>query len=365
AAGRPLTRIIHRVRCEADQLPQIGTQNNQALVLTRVGPVNQPLPSRPGAGMLSAPAPAGRIVFRRCNRHSGKTAVIELFPDIFYVPGENNSSFPYCACLYLRGRRQRVLIDAGMGSGRLAPLKRQGIDALLLTHSHVDHHLTKRDLPGVPIWCHQTEAPFMGDQALYLEATGIARSGFDVFERLFSIDDLFDVAVSRTLIDGDTIDLGGLTLVAIHTPGHTPGHLAFFIPEYKLLFAGDIDLTPFGPFYGHDFADIEAFIASIRKLKALGARVVATGHGGPFTDEIGRRFDDYERVIYERDARLLAHLSRPHRLEDLEGRNLIYPVYPDPAPLIRWFELVTIHKHLDRLERRGKVRREGSGWVRS
>lgn len=291
--------------------------------------------------------------------------MIELRPDIFYIPGENNSSFPYCGCLYVRGRHQRVLIDAGMGRARLAPLKRQGIDALLLTHSHVDHHLTKRDIPEVPIWCHPIEAPFMSDQDLYLEVTGIARSGFDIMKRLFSTDDLFNVAVSRTLTDGEAVDLGGLTLVAIHTPGHTPGHLAFFIPEHGLLFAGDVDLTSFGPFYGHDFADIEAFIASIRKLKALGARVVATGHGRPFTDDIPKRFDDYERVIYERDARLLDRLDRPRCAEDFEGQNLIYPVYPDPAPLIRWFELVTIQKHLERLERRGEIRREGSGWVRA
>ena len=54
--------------------------------------------------------------------------MIELAPNIFYITGKNNSRFPYCACLYLRGKKLRVLIDAGMGTENLAPAKEMGID---------------------------------------------------------------------------------------------------------------------------------------------------------------------------------------------------------------------------------------------
>ena len=68
--------------------------------------------------------------------------MIELAPNIFYIAGKNNSRFPYCACLYLRGKKLRVLIDVGMGAENLAPVMELGIDLLILTHCHIDHRLT-------------------------------------------------------------------------------------------------------------------------------------------------------------------------------------------------------------------------------
>jgi hydroxyacylglutathione hydrolase len=75
----------------------------------------------------------------------------ELAPNIFYISGENNSRFPYCACLYLKGDNMRVLIDAGMGAKNLAPAREMGIDLLILTHCHIDHRLTLSDVPEVPV----------------------------------------------------------------------------------------------------------------------------------------------------------------------------------------------------------------------
>ena len=64
----------------------------------------------------------------------------------------------------------------------------------------------------------------------------------------------------------------------IATPGHTPGHLAFFFREASLLFAGDYDLTRFGPWYGDLFSSIEQTRASIDLLQKIPAGVVMTGH---------------------------------------------------------------------------------------
>ena len=52
--------------------------------------------------------------------------MIELAPNIYYLPGENDSRFPFCACLYLKGKDKRVLIDAGMGPRNLEPVRKNG-----------------------------------------------------------------------------------------------------------------------------------------------------------------------------------------------------------------------------------------------
>jgi len=176
---------------------------------------------------------------------------------------------------------------------------------------------------------------------------------------------IFDMKIRHNLIDGEQIDLGGLTLVTLYTPGHSPGHLAFYIPEHDLLFSADVDLTSFGPFYGHDFADIDDFIQSIKRLKTLNPKIVATGHAGPFEGDISKDFDDYEEVIYRRERLVLEHLTRPRSLEYFTGRNLIFRSYPEDPHLMQWFELIHVEKHLKRLAANGRVRQEAGKWMPS
>jgi len=291
--------------------------------------------------------------------------MIELAPNIFYITGKNNSRFPYCACLYLRGKKLRVLIDVGMGAENLAPVKEMGIDLLILTHCHIDHRLTRNEILDVPVWCHESEANFLKDREYFYTSMGLKRSGLELSGLFDFAHGVFDTEIDHRLVDGERIELGGITLETIHTPGHTPGHIAFFNPEHDLLFSGDIDLTPFGPFYGHDFADISDFLASIEKLRQIEAKMVIGGHAGPFNDNLPERFKEYGEVIHSRDRLLLEKLRQPKSIEDFKGSNLFYKAYPDFPDLIRWFELVHIEKHLMRLKTMGKVRQEDDKWIRA
>jgi glyoxylase-like metal-dependent hydrolase (beta-lactamase superfamily II) len=289
--------------------------------------------------------------------------MIELFPNIFYIPGKNNSRFPYCACLYLKGRNLRVLIDAGMGASHLAPVQKWGIDILILTHCHIDHRLTRKEISDVPVWCHEADAPYLNDRNLFFDAIGLKRSGLNLAEHLDYTNGMFEIEIDHYLLDQERIDIGGISLEAIHTPGHTPGHLAFYIPEADLLFAADVDLTSFGPFYGHDFADIDEFLQSIERLKRLNATIVTTGHAGPFNGQVSEKFIVYEEIVYRRDRMILEQLSQPRALSDFRDRNIIFRSYPDFPDLIRWFELVHIEKHLKRLKAMGKVEYRDDRWM--
>ena len=291
--------------------------------------------------------------------------MIELAPNIFYIAGKNNSRFPYCACLYLRGKKLRVLIDVGMGAENLAPVMELGIDLLILTHCHIDHRLTRAEILDVPVCCHEIEKEWFSNRDLFFTDVVFKRSGLDLNGLFDFANGMFDTEIDHMLTDGERVDIGGITLETIHTPGHTPGHIAFFIPEHNLLFSGDIDLTPFGPFYGHDFADISDFLSSIEKLKQIGAQMVVSGHAGPFNNNLPERFNEYGQVIHSRDRLLLGNLSRLKSIEDFRGSNLFYKAYPDFPDLIRWFELVHIEKHLKRLKVLGKVRMEGNKWIRA
>ena len=289
--------------------------------------------------------------------------MIELKKHIFLIPGENGSRFPYCTGLYVQGRNLRVLIDAGMGRTAVEGCRRQGVDLLVLSHCHIDHRLLAPLLPGVPVGAHEKEVPFLEDRKTFLEGVGFQRGGISV-EGLFPGQTIPFLQVRERFQHGQRLDLGGLTIELLHTPGHTPGHLAFFIPEAALLFSADIDLSPFGPFYGHDFARIEEFIASIRLLKKVKAELLATGHGGLYSDGITERLSAFEEVIYNRDRLVLKELAQPRSLDFFLNRNLFYNHYPEPQALIRWFEQVHLEKQLARLIRLGRVLNENGSYRR-
>ena len=103
---------------------------------------------------------------------------------------------------------------------------------LLLTHGHIDHMggagPFARSTP-VGTWVHPD------DDFLTLDPTGQLRAlmGF-VDDR-----DYEPPAERSALFDGQRLDLAGLTIDVLHTPGHTPGHCCFHIPEEGVLLSGD------------------------------------------------------------------------------------------------------------------------------
>jgi len=288
----------------------------------------------------------------------------EIKKNIFVVPGKRKSQFPYCCCLLVKGKNLSVLIDAGMGKEQMDMCLEKGFDVLFLTHCHVDHRLTIRHIPDKPVWCYEKEAPYIQDGRTMRDGMGYEQMGLD-YEALFGHLILPDSEIQRTFTDGETADLGGLTLQVLHTPGHTPGHSSIYIPEENFLFAADVDLSPFGPMYGNVFSSIDEFISTIGKLKALGASAVATGHTRPYEDAIEERFIRFEAVIGQRDERILSRLDRPRPFEDFINQNIIYKSYPESQGVTEWFEMVHLQKQFERLLQMGKVRKEGDLFIKN
>lgn len=87
--------------------------------------------------------------------------------------------------------------------------------------------------------------------------------------------------VDTTLEDGDTVG----PVRVLHTPGHTPGHLAFWWPESRALFAGDAIATypVFGPGWPAFTLNPTQHRASLRRMAELDPAVLAVGHGDPLT----------------------------------------------------------------------------------
>ncbi len=180
--------------------------------------------------------------------------------------------------LWDEASHEAVVIDPGMMREGEREMVTKFIDEhqlkvkhVLLTHLHVDHITGARwlaDKTGADVCGSALDNPLgqeLPDQVAH-------------FRINIEVEPL---TVDRNLSDGDTLPLGDEVIQVLHVPGHSPGGLAFYVPQSNLLFSGD---TIFNgsigrtDLWGGDFAQL---INSIREkiLPLPDETVIASGHG--------------------------------------------------------------------------------------
>lgn len=147
-------------------------------------------------------------------------------------------------CYLLCGMERSLLIDTGLGicdiSRPVGELTRLPVTAVA-THIHWDHIGGHGRFPA--FYAHGAELNWLqGGFPLSIETVrAMVLDRCDPPEEFdISTYRLFQGTPDRLLEDGDWIDLGGRRIQALHTPGHSPGHLCFWEPERGYLFTGDL-----------------------------------------------------------------------------------------------------------------------------
>jgi glyoxylase-like metal-dependent hydrolase (beta-lactamase superfamily II) len=209
-----------------------------------------------------------------------------------YVAG-----FPWSACYLLDGKRP-VLFESGYTcAGRLYAeairkvLGEREPEILFLTHVHYDHcgatGYLKRVFPSLKIAASERSAGIIHrPNALALitklskQATSVISENYDG-DRSKLIDEPFEpFDVDIIVGEGQTVDLDGITVRVMATPGHTRDMLSYYIPERKILFAtetaGCQDIT--GHILITALADYDAFLSSFARVAALPIEILCQGH---------------------------------------------------------------------------------------
>lgn len=278
------------------------------------------------------------------------------------ILGPNRSRFPYGNCLLVKGDLT-VLVDTGAGPGLKSILPR--VDLIAHSHFHVDH-VSGDGMYDAPVRIHRSDAPALASAGEYLRFTGLGEVLAGSAESPASREEILGkqflhdgVAPERVLpfSDGEVLDCGSVKLRAVHAPGHSPGHTVFVVDRLGFAFLGDIDLGPFGPWYGHPVCDIEAYEASIKMIKDMGPVFVATGHRGVIIGRsvVASALESFLGVFRQRDRKILSLLSQPRTLEQLVDRWPIYGRPLKPISVYRHFERQMVKKHVERLMSRGLV----------
>lgn len=293
---------------------------------------------------------------------------------VYMIRPSNKCLFPYSNSLYIAGDH-RILIDAGAGSRAYRDWPCGPPDQIMLSHYHYDHNNCLDLFPGVPIlagaeerWAYEDEGRFMAALGYqrWEELMGAPRQGLfaDVFERPEDVPvgpGFRPIEPARYFEDGEVFDLGNTRVMAIHTPGHTPGHYAFFLPEQGILYSGDIDLSLWGPWYSAEVSDFDAMVASINRLRLLKPRMIISSHRQQiFTENLDTLLVNYLKVPLEKEQRLLEFLEHPRTMDEIANQDFVH-VYPPRSQFQVFWNRMMIRKHLDRLIRNGSVTQSPTG----
>jgi hydroxyacylglutathione hydrolase len=190
-----------------------------------------------------------------------------------------------------------VLVDAGTkrsGGRILRQIEGHTVNAHALTHAHADHQGASKEVcerRGVPLWCGTADVETM-EQGLPEPDNAMAKASW----RLFTGP---PHPVARQLGEGD--EVAGFSV--LDTPGHTPGHVAYWRKSDRTLILGDVvfGLNPATGVAGL-YEPPDAFTPdpprnreSIRRAAALEPALVCFGHGPPLRDT--KRFTDWAATL--------------------------------------------------------------------
>lgn len=253
------------------------------------------------------------------------TRVLAPNPSVFTGPGTNT---------YLVGGDSAVIcIDPGPDDDAhldaiLAAAAARGarISAIVLTHSHPDHRPLAARLASV---------------------TGA---------RVHCFDPSAGHEHAQAMTDGDAVRADGVSLVAVHTPGHTHDHLCFHDADSRTLYTGDHILSGTTTVIHRGEGDMADYMDSLRRVRDLFPTTIYPGHGARI-DDAGAVIDEYISHRVAREAQVLD--AARHHGEPLVAMDLVptlYEGYPvEVYPLAAW----TVQAHLDKLVAERKVDRTG------
>jgi glyoxylase-like metal-dependent hydrolase (beta-lactamase superfamily II) len=258
--------------------------------------------------------------------------VVANNPGLMTGPGTNT---------YLVGIDEVAVIDPGPDKGKhvdaiIGASMSERVRWILLTHTHPDHWPAAKKLA---------------------KKTGAQIAAFHPFPK----PDEVDLKVDLVLAEGDAIEGTEFRLEALHTPGHAPNHLCFWLEEERVLFTGDHVLngttTVVNPQRGGDMKQYLASLDRLRKIKRM-ARI-CPGHGD-VVEESAQLLEEYVQHRKARERQILKLVrAKPRTIASMTKE-----IYTDTPDGLMEMAQHQVHAHLLKLRNDGKVSGAGvrSSW---
>jgi len=272
-------------------------------------------------------------------------AILEtLEPGIARLLANNPSPFTFTGTqTYLVGDAELVAIDPGPDlpahvAAILAAIAGRRLAAIACTHTHRDHSPASRALAAA------TGAPIIGCAPLAIESVGPRTdASFD-----------FAYVPDRVLSDGEAIEVDGVRLIAVATPGHTSNHLCFALEGSGVVFSGDHVMGWSTSVVVPPDGDMGDYMASLEKLRRRDDRIYYPAHGPAVTrpQQLVRGMLGHRMT---REKQILKRLGAGDRTVE----QIVVAAYPGLDPRLIPAAGASVTAHLLDLKRRGMVANRG------
>lgn len=273
---------------------------------------------------------------------------IEFLPGFVCLPLRTPTKPPSTTTnCYVVGTRDFIVVDPGSPYEDeqetllefVEELKAEGrlLREVILTHHHPDHvggvETLRAQLAGnVRVAAHRLTAEALAGQ----------------------------VRVDRFIEDGELIELEGdpsISLRAMHTPGHTRGHLSFYDERAGALLTGDNVVGVGSVLIDPEEGSVRDYLASLERYRALPRLVALFGGHGPAVGSPVAKIEEYIAHRHKRERDILAAVQSGARTP----AEVVTRAYADVPSKMHALAERAVSAHLLKLEEDGLVRREVGG----
>ncbi len=252
----------------------------------------------------------------------------------------NKFHLPEMTVYLVRSNHGFILLDAGLNTGKafssmekeLSKIgyRLQDIREIYLTHYHLDHsglairlqnllsvdiHMTEEDQEILDyIKTHLHEYP--ENMGTFFDSFGVSHTTIDYLKKELEGYTQLLIGPSRILpvVDGEKIETASGHLEVVATPGHTPGHTSFLLPEEGVLFGGDFILRDgivhVGIYpYTMKYNPLKDYLKSLRRVRSMNISMILPAHGEPIY-EPGQRIDEVTAFVRDKIEDILCLLKK-------------------------------------------------------
>ncbi|WP_420411787.1 MBL fold metallo-hydrolase [Roseibium sp.] len=268
---------------------------------------------------------------------------VEILPGLCRLTANNPGPFTFHGTnTYILGQKDLVVVDPGPADPAhvdtiLSVTEGARVEAILITHTHVDHSPAARLLQertGAPIiGCapHRAARPLMEGEVNPLDASGDK-----------------DYAPDQETADGETFEVAGITFQAIATPGHTANHLCFALEGEDILISGDHVMAWSTSIVAAPDGSMRDYMASIDKMLARSETTYLPGHGGIVRDAPAY-VEQLKQHRLNRESSILSELGdTPRSIPEIVAK-----LYADVDPMLHGAAGLSVFAHLEDLTERG------------
>ena len=251
------------------------------------------------------------------------------------MTGQGNNTY-----LLIGAGGESALIDAGVGDprhleelGRRLADRRAALDHVLVTHAHPDHASGAPALAARHASARFHKTPWPEEDRQY----GVAWEPIE---------------------DADEFDTGGERLIALHTPGHSPDHVAFWHASSRTAFTGDLVVQGSSVMIqASRGGNLTRYLAALERIRALSPLRLLPAHGPEVVDP-ARLLTHYVEHRLERERQVLAALASGSETVQAIAES----IYDGLAPALMPAARENVRAHLEKLQAERTAFEQNGRW---